>query len=215
MKLIESLTEVPRSAGEAEIEVVEGRSIQGMAMRDGRTIRLGDGGHSPRFYSIKEGQQFLFTVTDPSTRQTGRRVYFGGMDESPFLVELHPFAIEGLINGEDAFFAELKPDIIRGWEKKLEVPARRQGDFFAAGGPKLKWPELFRKSGLDTEFTVRQVENFQLRGTRHRFSGILATAGGSILGEGIITAPDHLPLELKSPHLIEQAVHLLQPQQAD
>jgi hypothetical protein len=37
----------------------------------------------------------------------------------------------------------------------------------------------------------------------------------AVVAEGTITAPDHSPMELKGPHVLDQTAHLFNPKQAD
>src|SRR3989344_1796920 len=173
-----------------------------LAHREGEKIFLSHDG-AEKFYPLLKGEQFLFTSPSSGTE---RALFFGGMDESPFLVELEFDALEGLFEGERGFFEGLKPQIIRHWEKSLGVKAKRQGDFFAISDRQPKsWKEFFqihKSSKLELEV----VEKRSLAGTRHQFSGLAAWNEGCFIGEGTIEAPDHAPLLLKGPHLIRQAV---------
>lgn len=216
MKIIDTIGEIPTAAGEAEIIRVTSKDTGSMMERREKQLLINVEGKEPRFYQLKEGQQFLYAVTSPSTRNgSPRQLFFGGMDESPFLVELRMTALEGLLNGEEGFYEGLKTPTVRSWEAALKVSAKRQGDFFAVGGKKFRWPDLFKRSGT-SEFTVKSVVGHPLVGTRHRFSGILAqTAGGTLIGEGTIEAPDHEPLTFEGPHMIDQAIHFVRPQEAD
>lgn len=204
---------VPDRVGSVEITMRRlGDRPGSLVDRKGNTITLANA-HDLRFYLIKEGRQFVYAGSDEQGR---REVYFGGMDESPFLVQLDLASIEGLIAGEEGFFAGLKPRNTRSWENVLMSTSKRQGDFFATGPKKrMGWAQFFKRHASRSEWKTKVVEGESLRGTRHKFTGFLATNGTNLIGEGTIEAPDHQPLVLHGPHLIEQAVHLMKPQEAD
>lgn len=188
-----------------------------LAARQGNRLILGGDPDSGRFYQLLKGEQFVFTTQDRDAR---RRIFFGGMDESPFLAELELEVLEAMIQGEEAFFEALKPRIIRSWEQSIGIRAKRQGDFFAVPAAKkgrVSWEDFFIRSlkekGRKAE--VVYTEDTQLRGTRHTFVGMMAVVSNCIVGDGIIHAPDHEPLDLRGPHLIEQASYLAKPKEAD
>jgi hypothetical protein len=56
-------------------------------------------------------------------------------------------------------------------------------------------------------------------GTRHILQGcwgrIMVAGKMAVVAEGTITAPDHSPMELKGPHVLDQTAHLFNPKQAD
>lgn len=223
VKLIEKMSEVPRKIGEANI-VFQGR--QGgrwdpnppPASRSGKTIIL-DQDAKGKFYSISGGQKFLFTANTTNRENDDRRsLFFGGMDESPFLVELEYRLVEDLVSGEESFLSALKPSAVKKWETLLESEAKRQGDFFAvASRNKVNWDSFFMSylNVNGSEITMTIVKDFSLKGTRHGFTGILGKFNGLIVCQGRIEAPDHEPLLLEQPHLIEQSEGFVKPQEAD
>lgn len=223
MRLFE-MKELPAKAGLAVLEWDKGIS---RPERDESTIA------APRnagveFFALKEGVQFLLLITAVGSDQRQQGVYFGGTDEQPFLVELETEAFRAFIEGGEAgFFAALKPKLIKDIEQTYrgreaaERRTKRQGDIFAHA---LRWPWkgliLHHLKLLGTELTLRHAE-CALFGTRHDFRGLLGefklpeTAVKALVGEGIVEAPDHSPLELKIPHVLAQASLLRNPKKAD
>jgi hypothetical protein len=221
MKIIENIWDLPTKAGDAELVLQPPAKDRyyydnhAPVTREGNKIALLNDRRA-RFYSIKDGQQFLFTLPDPRHGDENRRLFFGGTDEMPFLVELELAALEGLIGGEEAFFEGLKPSKLRNAERNLNNKTKRQGDFFAVG-PKVnaQWKNFFVRNLKGNKFSLSLVEDQPLLDTRHTFSGLLASTEGYMVGEGTITAPDHEPLVLKGPHVIIQAQYLMRPKEAD
>ncbi len=217
MKIIENLGDVPNTAGDAEL-VLRPRKVDSynistpLAQRNGKTIFLEEN-EDMRFYQLLSGRQFLYTANDNGG---SRHMFFGGTDENPFLVELELSAMEWLVTGEEAFFEGLKPLIVKKFEQIWATKAKRQGDFLAVTPKRSKeWGSFLRKHLGKNEAKMSIVEKERLRNTRHTFQGLVARVGDLFIGEGIIEAPDHGPLKLIGPHIIEQAVHLLKPQEAD
>jgi|GEM_PF-1186552 len=218
MKIID-IGKIPSKIGEAEIILQprhKNRYDSGfndpIAYREDNQIII-DPKVNGRFFSILGGRQFLYTGDDENR---DRHMFFGGMDESPFLVEVDYKLVEELALGEDAFFNSLKPSVVKRWEKGLGSEAKRQGDFFAvASDKKVNWDSFFMSHLDGGKITMSFVKDFALRDTRHNFTGILGEINDLLVGEGRIDAPDHEPLLLEQPHLIEQAEGLLNPVEAD
>lgn len=214
-----TIDNLPQTIDEAELEIAVFDQEKDRysrrpepVYRDGKVIiftQVDDG----RFYSVAKDRQFLYTVP---TENNGRRIFFGGMDESPFLTELDYSVVEHLIEGEESFFRALKPGIIQRAERNFESVAHRQGDFFAVTTPRpINWGAFMLKYLGDNELRISVVEDENLRGTRHTIAGLFGRAGDTLIGEGTIEAPDHEPLILKGPHIIEQAAFLRRPKEAD
>ncbi len=216
MKYIEDIGKAPKKMGTAEIVIVEQTDLPGrVPYRKERQIFLPEDSDA-RFYAINKRQQFLCTVNIYAQR----RLFFGGMDESPFLVELGLSHIEELIVGEEAFFESLKPTTIQRWEKGFNVKAKRQGDFFAIAPPEPASWGNFIKRFAPQGLKVTPAEEHMLSGTRHSFTGLIGTSAvsgenGIFIGEGTITAPDHADLVLDHPHVILQSIGLTNPREAD
>src|SRR5205085_1882934 len=91
------------------------------------------------FHPLKNGDQFVFTL--PERDQYGhsrgtKMVYFGGMDEEPFLVRLNSNTLgEFETQGEKGFFEALKPKRIQRMEIAFGKKTKRQGDFFVMQTP--------------------------------------------------------------------------------
>jgi hypothetical protein len=214
-----TLAELPKRIGEAEIEIrprqmESWRGPQPLAERKDKTLVLTESKEA-RVFSLLKGQQFLYTAPDTASNST-RRLFFGGMDESPFMVELDYGFIEHLIDGERAFFESLKPAIIKSGEQVFSSKTRRQGDFFAVKSKKnMDLSSLMRAHLKQHEITFKVVEELPLKETRHMFTGLLGRTTGGFIAEGILKAPDHEPLLLDGPHIVEQALGLLRPKIAD
>jgi hypothetical protein len=209
------MKELPKSAGDAILHFVPNLPDNWAIRKDKEILLTHDA--EARFYPLKKGSQFLYTCGDG----TARFLYFGGMDESPFLVELDLAVFEHLLDGEEAFFDSLKPAWIRNAERETKRKALRQGDFFAWTSSKDMSTFLRTHMQRGNRAEVQIVEKMQLRETRHRFSGLyfnVRNNDGHFLsagGEGVIEAPDHAPLKLEGPHIIMQALHLVKPKEAD
>jgi hypothetical protein len=218
MRVME-MKELPKRVGDAEIHLAPGNAFawEAPAFRKEKEIILSEEG-SPRFYQLKNGEQFLYTSED---RGGNRHLYFGGMDESPFLVELEMRALEHAIEGERAFFEGLKPSWIRQVEQKMKRRTKRQGDFFAFSVSKNMVAFINEYVRHGTRVQMDTAEKSPVEGTRHRFSGLryfILNRDGHVQfsgGEGLLEAPDHAPLKLDGPHIIMQALHLVRPKEAD
>lgn len=206
-------------AGTANVYLVDCKSVP---RRKGADIFLPRNPYSD-FFPLKGGEQFLYTFRDiPVSRVP--TIYFGGTDENPFLVRLHGGPLEAYEKGgEDAFFDFLKPREIRRLEQRLHVIAKRQGDIFAMPLP-FDWPDVDLITAVVRGYPSIQgpaeddVSIRHLFDTRHTMDGLASTLDPSrtrILGQGIITAPDHAPLVLDGIHLIVQAVGLYDSRSAD
>ncbi|HUC20249.1 MAG TPA: hypothetical protein VMR98_02010 [Candidatus Polarisedimenticolaceae bacterium] len=158
--------------------------------------------------SLLGGRQFVITfMDDPSYG-----VFYGGTDGgSVFLVQLNDSMLWWTLRdrGEEAFFEALKPDIIKRLERELgSEGTRRQGDIYALPLP-VGWLGIGEpKSG-----------EHQVGETRHMISGRWMEIGDEgltisvvsigkdvhlmgLVGEGMLSAPDHSSVDLIHPHLI-------------
>ena len=225
MRLFE-MKELPEKAGLAVLDWDNGVS---RPQRDEKTIAVPRNG-GVEFFPLKEGAQFLLLISDVGSwqRQGFRSVYFGGTDEQPFLVELEADAFAAFARGgETAFFTALKPKLIKDVEQTYRDQeaalrrTKRQGDIFAHA---LRWPWkgliLHHLKQLGTEVTLKHAD-VALFGTRHDFRGFIGeftlpeTGAKALVGEGVVEAPDHSPLELKGPHVLAQTNFLQDPKKAD
>lgn len=234
MKLKE-MSSRPSKAGLAEIVYSSYR--RETPHREGAMIMLPDNPDGLDFFPLKNGHQFLAAISPPPLmpgNDPGTNYWFGGTDEGPFLVQLRHEPYDVLTTkGEDAFFEALKPPVIRELEREFGVASRRQGDIWAVPLP-FGWDELNRmfivcgerNAGIDP-WIVRPhpIENHPLFGTRHRLTGQgngvtrwTMTAHNpphSVYAEGIISAPDHSPMDLTGLHVLRQAEVLVRPNEAD
>lgn len=194
------------------------------------------------FIPLQDGLQFVCRF--PGSSRYGGQVWFGGTDENPFLVRLQESEglkriLARVEKGEEApFYEALKPPKMKKLASYLEEEPHRQGDIFALPID-YSWQEIAKMQWL-FEIPMRVIDPEQsdnkeipLFGTRHTLIGKLTTVGlprevsnsnsyRSIVQEdvatiasGVITAPDHRPLELDGIHALFQSEMLYQPQHAD
>jgi len=159
--------------------------------------------------------QFIFHQVHPDG------LWFGGTDESPFLVRLDTYLAVEFGKGVDKFFDAMVPDLIKQLEKRFgEKPRKRQGDIFMYEMP-YGLSEIRGLLSLSKrEVIPEQKSETSVSGTRHRFSGrffrssLLGTQG-TIIGQGTLSAPDHEPVVLNKPYALAQARGLFNPKVAD
>ncbi|MFC1651880.1 hypothetical protein ACFL24_01845 [Patescibacteria group bacterium] len=170
------------------------------------------------FHPLLDEKQFLYHIPTYNGGGEGR-VWFGGTDERPFLTELIAKTLKIFKEyGEEEFFEYLKPASIQNLEKVLGIPSKRQGDIFAIPLDKT-WDEIKDDLIILTgkEFEEEPVQNYSVLETRHQFSEamVLDVAGHRLIAEGELTAPDHDPLFLEKPHILDQVDVLRDPKNAD
>lgn len=200
MKLKE-LSALPAQAGQARLAFV--RSTGEEPYREGERIVL------PRqpeadFWPLQNGEQFVYSVS----LEDRLCHFFGGTDERPFFVEIEGRPVERLRQqGEVAFYQALMPPLIEKWGKRWQGEARRQGDIWSLPVA-FSWLQIkqhCRDYGWSGE--VRDLHRQAIFGTHHRFTGLYlqpVPTDRAVIGEGIIEAPDHQPIELHGPHLFDQ-----------
>ncbi len=148
-----------------------------------------------------------------SNRQSYRGLYFGGTDESPFLSLLDTDLID---TDEIQFFAGLKPDVVSKLERRWNIEAGRQGDWFY-----IKVPENFRSMVGMAELCalvmsidergrnlkeINSNRGDRLDGTRHVVDGeLVEVAQGRYIARGVLRAPDHSDRKLDIYHFLAQA----------
>lgn len=174
-------------------------------------------------YILQNTTQFLLLQ---KRKDNGKRVWFGGTDEMSFLVELddgdgHYGADYFSMWERNEFYNAIKPDVIKMYEEKYGIAkTMRQGDFFCYPLPVQDWAKIL----LWSQTFARQSSTFKtgqsggglpLNETRHRFRGEICSHAGNILAKGVITAPDHKPLELTEICVIAQTKHLMDSKNAD
>lgn len=208
---------LPKKAGVAVLDWKGGDPT-----RDGKTIKL-PAHEEVQFFPLLDGEQFLLQI--PGRERA--RAFFGGTDEQPFLVELEPSVIVSLRGGEDGFFNAIKPNGAKVLEEAFDTKAVRQGDWFAVPLP-LSWKATRGIAAL-VEYDPKVIEpsnekerKVQLRGTRHNLlvDRYINMRGDNhlrctLVGEGLLKAPDHEDRVLKGPHAFFQTAHLVDPKQAD
>ncbi|MDP3795139.1 MAG: hypothetical protein Q8R13_04415 [bacterium] len=209
---------LPKKAGVAVLEWKKG----GEPARDGKTIYLPTY-EEVQFFPLLDGVQFLLQIP----RGEHARAFFGGTDEQPFLVELEPSVIASLRGGEEEFFNSIKPNGAKVLEEAFDTKAVRQGDWFAVPLP-LSWKATCGMTAL-VEHDPKVIEpsnekkhKIQLRGTRHDLfvDRYISMKGANrlectLIGEGLLRAPDHKDRVLKGPHAFFQTAHLVNPREAD
>ncbi len=176
-------------------------------------------------YILPDTSQFLL-----ASEGKGHRTWFGGTDESPFLVELQDSDY-----GEKSYFVsmwekgifyeELKPSVIKYYEKKYgQEKTRRQGDFFIYPLPGTKnnweqiidWAQAFGKD-VDVFTASKGGQGLPINGSRHTFFGehLRGSSGGVTIVKGVLEAPDHKTLEIPDISIIAQINHLKNRERAD
>lgn len=217
MRLFE-LEKRPTVAGKAKIGY---SPTHGVPIRNGKNITI-PSNPGLELFPLQEGwSQFLVASQDEN------RVWFGGTDENPFLVEMRREAFKlFLTSGTQGFYDSLIPEVMRTLQDRFQKPWSRQGDVFAYPLP-FSWEELDKAfhichgDGIKVE-EVERTKRRQVFGTRHLFWGKLVPGHVDLLGldqltvvEGKIEAPDHSPVTLVGPHVLAQTRLLYNSQEAD
>ena len=213
MRLFE-LDSLPKKAGLATLAWDDGY----MPSRIKEDIYLPKG-DDVQYFPIKNGAQFLVTIGVQRTR-----LFFGGTDERPFLVEMNPDVLLGLKNVEKGFYDAIKPEGAKFCEKKFGKESIRQGDWFAVPIP-LNFDTAHGLLDLfiqNNKFVTKNKNNgISIGGTRHLLiDGQLVVVDQNYLrctgiAEGLLRAPDHEDKVLKGPHALFQTRHLVDPKKAD
>jgi len=174
-------------------------------------------------YILQNTSQFLLLQKE---KREDKRVWFGGTDEMSFLVELDDgdgdYGTDYFSLWErNKFYGAIKPDVIKMYEKRYGVGKTvRQGDFFGYPLPEQNWGKIMEWSKTfdrqDSYFaTGKDGGSLPLNETRHRFQGEICSFTGNMIAKGIITAPDHKPLELTKICVLAQTNHLKDAKNAD
>jgi len=224
LKLLGWSDDLPTTAGSAKLE-----------WRDStiRPSRANDRIYLQRdemvFIPLKEGIQFLYLQGADDVPGRQGRVWFGGTDEAPFLVELN-----GDIGGEVAkcpdesvFYEALVPEHMRLVARALDRAFVRQGDIFALplGNREADIAGILNRYSPEITYNVRRYlglmhgkdevpallekmrkapfDTYPIFGTRHLGRGQYVESGPVAVFQGRIDAPDHKPI------LLEDQVHLL------
>jgi hypothetical protein len=214
----------PKKAGVAKLEFIP-QERGALPKREGDTIiipfKRGDMFHK---FRMSKGEQFIFASTGGSPRLGWglERLYFGGTDENPFLVELNTRAWDMFLYGEREFYSYLVPGTIPDMQKITRTKYRRQGDIFSLSTQHLI-SEVVAAHELihGSKWKPKEVTSLRVFGTRHLLNGIYTSelkfrgSGNLFLAEGVITAEDHAPMELEGMHILAQANGLTYPKKAD
>ncbi len=221
----------PRRAGLARLAWERFSDDSGMIMphRQNGIIHLPNCPQA-EFFPLKGRAQFVFKVPNDFARhdygESG--IYFGGTDEQPFLASLEEGPLEALLEGgEEAFYDYLVPPSIKKASQIFGAGYSRQGDIFAVPCPGLDWNlvELNHLIFSEEPEIHEEVKDHSVFGTRHTFNGLWLQAAGfrvepgdgyepdavsslelpSAFVDGVLTAPDHRPLEVRGAiHLVVQ-----------
>lgn len=214
MRLFEMKT-VPKKAGLAIIKFGRKDGVhKTLPFRENTDIVLPDDPEL-EFFPLMNGEQFLLHLVNGED-------WFGGTDERPFLVRLDEEPFQAFREeGENSFYAALKPKVITEFERTFQVASKRQGDIFAVPIP-FTWNEIQAASllCLGTKQEPQSVKSQPMFETRHKLDGLY---GEKILMfgkffsfvEGVLEAPDHSSLTLSGIHMIAQAQNLYNPRLAD
>ena len=218
MRLFE-LNPLPKRAGMAALSWGKG-----LPQRNEEEITLPED-EEVQYFPLQKGEQFLILALHKGDHEVvpSQRLYFGGTDERPFLVEMEPKVLLALKRGEKGFYNALKPEGVEFCEQKFGTKAVRQGDWFAVPIP-LKWDSVHGLLGLfsnDHKIVTKKEKGIPIGGTRHLLIEGQCVAfsyhhlGCTIIGEGLLRAPDHEDKILEGPHAFFQMKHLKKPIEAD
>ncbi|HLD07424.1 MAG TPA: hypothetical protein VJC16_07910 [Candidatus Nanoarchaeia archaeon] len=219
MRLFE-MRRPPTQAGKAVLQFSADRPFPLLAHG---TITLPKG-RDNEFFPLRRRKQFLFV---DNSNFPGRTYYwFGGTDEQPFLAQVSADAAQAFMNeGEEAFFASLKPRTIHQLEGAFNTPSRRQGDIFIMPLP-FGWDQLDEaRTACGFAYAVQPqpavpaiVNALPVFGTSHLLTGRHLSIGtcqhapylsvGADLASGRLTAPNHRTRVLKGMNLLMQAVNI-------
>ena len=225
MRLVEFGKTLPKKAGVVALKFTKNERVP---KRKEAEIVIPDHGEV-EFFPLSNGDQFLLALGNDEGG-----AWFGGTDENPFLSHLSFTSLEVFHkDGEDAFYQWLKPKGVIKLEEGFRVRAKRQGDFFFVPSPLSfeEWEALADCNGaLRSYCEYKRESSLRLIGTRHVLQGralrtqTISAQDGKwrsarpscydepeiwshdlFLVSGVVTAPDHKPLELKEPHFVFQA----------
>lgn len=143
--------------------------------------------------------------------------FIGIDDNAPFVTEITDEAYSKFTQGGSrAFYAFLKPALIRKFERKTKTKAKRQGDLWAVLLP-------FSETDFSTCCDIldmtcsdsplwRKHKAMGVFETRHKFTGRIFDIPfdeneyePAMICEGTLIAPNHPPLVLKGIHLVMQS----------
>ena len=217
MRLFE-LNPLPKKAGVAVLSWGKG-----LPRREGEEITLPED-EEVQYFPLRRGEQFLIVALQKGEYgRQDQRLYFGGTDERPFLVEMQPQVLLAPKKGERGFYDAIKPEGAKFCEEKFGTKAVRQGDWFAVPIP-LNWDSVHGLLGLfseDHKIVTKKEKGIPVGGTRHLLIAGQCVAfaynhlGCTIIGEGLLRAPDHTDKVLEGPHAFFQTRHLREPTKAD
>lgn len=213
----QALTEIPEKFGLAKTEL----HFQATPTRIDDVIRFPKTNTNMRVYSLLDGTQFLALIGAGLQPVT----YFGGTDETPFLVRLDStYGSTFLRSGEEGFYAGLVPSRIRQLERLFgPSTVTRQGDLWAYDLG-MSWEALARHHcQVSNMHFATNTNRMTLFATRHTLSGgravshrVVLAAGEkplrlnkSSVGDGTLTAPDHESVTLRGPHAFARTPGIL------
>ncbi|MFC1686598.1 hypothetical protein ACFLZS_01560 [Patescibacteria group bacterium] len=203
---------LPQEAGKAVINFVI--VTPPAAYRDHNVINL-PFYREAEFYPLQGGNQFLFFMPINNWR---KGLWFGGTDDKRiFLVELKQDMYKIFReDGEEMFYAYLKPSYIRELERNLKISSKRQGDIYAAPLEK-SWEEIKDDTVIFTKGKAKKpAKQLSIFGTHHKLTGdYIVLDSNQLIAEGRIESPGHKPLILEGLHAIAQTEALKDSGEAD
>jgi hypothetical protein len=198
-------------------EVVQVGPVTLRTTNTGRPLRVGNDITLPnipgnQLFILHGGDQFVF-------RPPTGTVWFGGLDEAPFMEEFQREAGDVLEKGgELAFFEAIKPSIIRDLEERWgRQGTRRQGDIWMYELPMFGWKGVRQNFRLRGRRDTGKLAVFR---TRHRLEGwwaraVLRGKYDVLVGGGKLTAPDHAPVVMHNLTVLAQTALLANPTRAE
>lgn len=214
MRLAELGRVKPEQAGVARLEY----SDVAHPLRENDVIRLPNLPEAELFSARNDWEQFLFHARG--------RLWFGGTDERPFLVELNESLLSTYFHhGAEAFFDALIPSRLLKLKELLpdhQSKLSRQGDIFFLSVSYASYNianALQIVTGVRPE--LRNAKDLQVFGTRHILNGEgfqniqLCGQNVALMVAGELTAPDHAPVQLKRMSVLGQTQGLADPVNAD
>lgn len=173
-------------------------------------------------YTLADGKSCIF-ITPPSGNGSIFRVWFCGMDESPFLTQLKMDCFSAFVkDGEPGFYDSLKPPVIKRCEEHFNIKTKRQGDIYACELPGMTWDDVrnFGRMSSGQEPVMHEDPpdgSARVFRTNHAFIGPWTCI--NMFGwrevhivSGKMSAPDHKELVLETPHILAQSVGVIEPQ---
>ncbi len=210
------LFEIKKLPKKADKAVLDWNKDVDFPSRDGKYIGMPNNPEN-LYFPLRNGKQFLIKCKDSRSD----RMWFGGTDEEPFLVEMNSELISRYINSQGSInqlYRSLVPEKILELSEETGIKYKRQGDIFAA---RFCGEKYFEKNLAHILRSKIDEGTGNVFGTRHVARGLSVSVYDDInpnayLFRGIIKAPDHKPLKLNDAlYLLGQTKHIIHPADAD